>query len=37
MHHFYNQREIKMYPQDQNMIQQKEEFVVRKLLFWIYY
>ena len=31
------QRTMKMYPQDQNMIQQNEEFVVRKTLFWIYY
>ena len=28
---------MKMYVQDQNMIQWNEEFVVRKILFWIYY
>ena len=30
MPHFYFQRTMKMYLQDQNMIQRNEEFIIRK-------
>ena len=37
MHHFYHQRIMNIYILGHNMIQQNEEFVVIKTLFWIYY
>ena len=37
MHHFYRQITIKTYLQEHNMIKKNAEFVVIKMLFWIYY
>ena len=37
MHHFYNQRIMKMYPPDQNIVQRNEEYSVIKIIFLIYY
>ena len=37
MHHFYRQIPVNMYLQEHNMIKQNTEFVVIKILFWIYY
>ena len=37
MHHLYHQRILKMYLPYQNMIQEKEEYAVIKILFWVYY
>ena len=37
MNHFYHQIIMNMYILDQNMIQRKEEFVVIKASFLIYY
>ena len=34
---FYYQRIMKMYLSDQNMIHQNEDYVIIKILFWIYY
>ena len=37
MQRFNHKKIMNMYLLDQNMIQQNEEYVVIKILFWIYY